>query len=131
MTAFLTPGPVQVGAIAVFLLGLGLLLVRREPEGGVDVLVGPAAFLTTLATLATYATSVRPSDGRAGWRSIWNLFDRSFYDSWPYVFVVGVIAAALWVLVDRWRQRRWQSTRVVGITVGSIAAAVIVKLLAG
>lgn len=131
MTGFITPGPVQAGATLVFAIGLGILLLRHQLVRRAALLPALGSFLTTLAVLAAWATSIRPSDGRAGWRSIWDLFDRSFYDSWPYVFVVGAAATALWTLVDRWRQGEWESTRVVGIAVGSTVAAVVVKLLGG
>ncbi|MFH1330913.1 MAG: hypothetical protein ABIJ48_09730 [Actinomycetota bacterium] len=124
----ITPGPVQVAAGALIVVGLlGLALGHRLGRLAPPT-VGSGALVATVGGVTAYRSLTHFSDGPTGWQSVPDIYSSAF-DSWPYVFVVAVCATVLWVLVDLAFSRRWDWRRVAAVLVGSVVASVCLGLL--
>lgn len=127
--AYITPGPVQAISVALLVVGLGALAYAHRSDRLTPWLAGAGALLATFAVVtASKAFFSSYSDGPTGWTSVRWIY-ASMFDSWPYVFVVGLCAAALWVAVERLISHRWSPRTMTGVLLGSLLASVVLGLL--
>jgi hypothetical protein len=129
VATFITPGPVQLVGAGLLVTGVLLLAFGHRSERFSAVFVGAGAlFATTGAVTGFEAVAARTEDGPTGWVSVQDIYS-SMFASWPYVFVVALCAAGLWMVVERLFSHHWSAWSILGVAVGSLVGSMTLGLL--
>lgn len=131
LAGLITPGSVQAVATGLLVTGVLLLVFAHRAGRFAGLRAGIGALFATLGVPAAYrGLFLNSSDGPTGWTSLRDIFS-SLFDSWLYVFVVALIAAALWIGVDRLGSHRWSIRSALAVSAGSLVASLMLGLLDG